>query len=343
MKPLTTVTLLSRAFLCLALLLIVGGCASTGGSSESLSEFQEEFSTQSRVEDINEQLLALSVSAASEDNAYRIGPGDQIKVDIFNVAELSREYRVDGAGKINMPLVGELSVSGYDLATAERIIADAYAENYLRNPQVAVTVTEFRSKQFTAIGALASPRVYNIERRTTLLEAIAMTGGLASGAGKYIYLTDRVRNDESGELGTRSLIINVEELLRTPGTHNVVLGDGALINVPQAGSVFVEGAVERPGVYNREGDTTVLKAITMAGGLKFEASRSQLRVLKRDEATDEWVHSVVSFSDIRDSPDSDIALNDGDIVMVEYGPIRTAWTGGLRLLRDVAFLGFRPF
>jgi polysaccharide export outer membrane protein len=107
--------------------------------------------------------------------------------------------------------------------------------------------------------------------------------------------------------------------------------------------VFVEGAVERPGVYSREGDTTVLKAITMAGGLKFEASRSNLRVLKRDEATDEWVHSVVRFSDIRESPESDIPLNDGDIVMVEYGPIRTAWTGSLRLLRDVAFLGFRPF
>jgi len=334
---------LSRVLFCLLLTLIVCGCASTGDNGDSLSEFQEEFATQSRVDDINQQLLSLSVSASSESDAYRIGPGDQIKIDIFNVAELSREYRVDGAGNINMPLVGELSVSGYDLATAERLIADAYAENYLRNPQVAVTVTEFRSQQFTAIGAVARPTIYNIERRTSLLEAIAMTGGLASGAGNYIYLTDRVRDEESGELGTRSLIINVEELMRNPGTHNVVLGDSALINVPRAGSVFVEGAVERPGVYSREGDTTVLKAITMAGGLKFEASRSNLRVLKRDEATDEWVHSVLRFSDIRESPDSDIPLNDGDIVMVEYGPIRTAWTGSLRLLRDVAFLGFRPF
>ena len=336
-------SLLQRFLFILAVAAILSGCASSGSNTESLSEFQEEYSTQSRVDDINEQLLSLSVSATADNDVYRIGPGDQIKVDIFNVTELSREYRVDGAGKINMPLVGELSISGFDLAAAEQIIADAYAESYLRNPQVAVTVTQFKSKQFTAIGALASPRVYNIERRVTLLEAIAMTGGLAGGAGSYVYLTDRVRDAETGELGTRSLIVNFEELMRNPDTHNVALGDEALINVPKAGSVFVEGAVERPGVYNREGNTTVLKAITMAGGLKFEANRSRLRVLRRDEATDEWVHTEVRFSDIRESPDDDIPLSDGDIVMVEYGPIRTAWTGGLKLLRDVAFLGFRPF
>jgi polysaccharide export outer membrane protein len=340
----TATVSLYRVVFCLAAVLVVCGCASSGTTNtDSLAEFQEEYATQSRVDDINQQLLSLSVATAAGDDTYRIGPGDQIKVDIFNVAELSRQYRVDGSGQINMPLVGELSVSGFDIAEAERTIAEAYAESYLRDPQVSVTVTEFRSKQFTAIGALASPRIYNIERRTTLLEAIAMTGGLSSGAGNYVYLTDRVRDPETEELGTRSLIIKFEELLRNPDTHNVVLGDDALINVPKAGSVFVEGAVERPGVYTREGDTTVLKAITMAGGLKFEASRSRLRVLRRDEGTDEWEHTVVAFSDIRESPDSDITLNDGDIVMVEYGPIRTAWTGGLRLLRDVAFLGFRPF
>jgi len=332
-----------RAVTLILMVLLLAACASNGEDADALAEFQEDQASQSRVDAINEQLLTMAVTTTSGNEAYRVGAGDQIMVEIFNVPELSREYRVDAMGNINMPLIGQISVSGYDLGEAETLIADAYGERYLRNPQVSISIMEFRSQQFTAIGALASPRIYNTDRQVTLMEAIAMSGGLAGDAGTQIYLTDRVRDPETGELGTRSVIIGVEDLMSKPEDYNFFIGEGALINVPRAGSIFVEGAVERPGVYQRTGDTTVLKAIAMAGGLKFEASRSNLRVLRRDPATNEWLRSEVTLSDIRESPDQDIDLRDGDILMVEYGVIRTAWTGGLRLLRDVAFLGFRPF
>jgi polysaccharide export outer membrane protein len=338
-----SLTLMLRALALAGTVMVLAACGSSGQNADALAEFQEEQASQSRVDAINEQLLTMAVTTTSGDEAYRIGAGDQIMVDIFNVPELSRDYRVDAMGNINMPLVGQVSISGYDLGEAETLIAEAYGERYLRNPQVSISIMEFRSQQFTAIGALASPRIYNTDRQVTLMEAIAMSGGLAGDAGTQIYLTDRVRDPETGELGTRSVIIGVEDLMSRPEDYNFFIGEGALINVPRAGSIFVEGAVERPGVYQRTGDTTVLKAIAMAGGLKFEASRSNLRVLRRDPATNEWLHNEVTLSDIRESPDQDITLRDGDILMVEYGVIRTAWTGGLRLLRDVAFLGFRPF
>lgn len=332
-----------RAILVLLALAVLAGCASSGRNTEELADFQEEYASQARVDDINEQLMTMAVTAADSEQVYRIGAGDQIRIDIFNVPELSRDYRVDAMGNITLPLVGQLSISGYDLSQAEQAVADAYSERYLRDPQVSVSVTEFRSQQFTAIGAVSSPRIYNIDRRVTLMEAVAMAGGLAANAGNQIYLTDRVRDPETAQLGTRSLIIDVENLMQHPDQYNFFLGDGALINVPRAGSIFVEGAVERPGVYQRTGDTTVLKAIAMAGGLKFEADRSGLRVLRRNPATNEWQQDELRMADIRESPDQDIPLQDGDIVMVEYGAIRTAWSGGMRLIRDVAFLGFRPF
>jgi len=330
----------------LAGLFVMGltGCASPGPNADSLAEFQEEHASQARVDEINQQLLALAVeSAANGDMLYRIGAGDQIRISIFNVPELSGEYRVDGSGRVSLPLVGDLELSGYDLAQAERVVAQAYGERYLRDPQVSIRVTEYRSQQFTAIGAFSAPRIYNVDRRVSLMEAIAMAGGLASAAGNQIYLTDRIRDPESGQLGTRSLIISVEDLMQNPSEYNFPLGESALINVPRAGSIFVEGAVERPGVYTRQGDTTVLKAITMAGGLKFEANRSRLRVLRRDPTTNEWLQEEVSMAEIRSSPLADVHLNDGDIVMVEHGVLRTAWTGSIRVLRDIAFLGFRPF
>ena len=331
-----------RTILCVLALSLLAACSSSGENVDALAEFQEEQASQSRVDDINERLLSMAITTTNSAEAYRIGAGDQINVDIFNVPELSRDYRVDAMGSINMPLVGQLSISGYDLGEAEELIAAAYGERYLRNPQVSISIMEFRSQQFTAIGALASPRIYNTDRQVTLMEAIAMSGGLGSDAGTQIYLTDRVRDPETGDLGTRSVIISVEDLMSKPEDYNFYIGDNALINVPRAGSIFVEGAVERPGVYSRTGDTTVLKAIAMAGGLKFEASRSSLRVLRRDPASNDWIQDEVALADIRESPSQDIPLRDGDIVMVEYGIFRSAWTGGLRLLRDVAFLGFRP-
>lgn len=325
-----------------ACLLLAVGCASNRNQSE-LADFQETYASDVRMDEINQQLLALAVEATvADDGVYRIGAGDEIRVTIFNVPELSREYRVDANGNVTMPLVGNVAISGLDLNQAEAAIAAAYDERYLRNPQVSVSVTQFRSQQFTAIGAVSSPRVYNVERRVSLMEAIAMAGGLSTAAGSRIYLTDRVRDPESGQLGTRSLNINVEDLMQNPGQYNLMLGDGALINVPRAGSIFVEGAVRRPGVFTRQGDTTVLKAIAMAGGLEFEAKRSSIRVLQRDPDTNQWTQNEVSFTEIRESPLADTILNDGDIVMVDSGFFRAAWTGTLRTVRDFAILGFRP-
>ncbi len=334
-------SLLLLTLTCLGLMLLAG-CAASGGNSDKLAEFQEEHASQARVDDINQQLLSMAVGTSVVDHAYRLGIGDEIDVEIFGVEELSRAYRIDSLGSINMTLIGEVAISGYTVSEAERVVAKAYAERYLRDPQVGIRITEYRSQQFTAIGAVASPRVYTTQRRITLLEALAMSGGLSATAGSQIYLTDRVREPESGEMRTRTLIISVDDLMRHTDEYNLLLGDSALVNVPRAGSIFVEGAVSRPGVYTRQGDTTVLKAITMAGGLSFEANRSRLRVLRRDPETLEWRQEEVNFSEIRNSPIADLTLNDGDIVMVEYGAFRTAWSGTMRTLRDIALLGWRP-
>ncbi len=332
---------LPRLMVCTLLAVLLAACAGNRNDTE-LSDFQEDYAAQARVDDLNQQLLSLAVTAGDDDMVYRVGPDDMIQVDVFNVDELSREYRVDANGRINMPLVGEVEVGGYSLAETERIIADKYEEDYLRNPQVSVRVTDYRSQQFTAIGSVSNPRVYSTQTQVSLLEALAMAGGLGQRAGNHIYLTDRVRNPETGEPSARSLIINVNDLMNNVDQHNVMLGDNAVINVPRAGNVFVEGAVESPGVYTREGDTTVLKAIAMAGGLKFEANRSRLRVLRRDPSSNEWQHQEVNFAEIRDSPTADIDLNDGDIVIVENSAARTAWARTWENVRNLAILGWRP-
>jgi len=332
-------------FLGLICVAILGGCASRPAQDDdamSFQEFQQQYSGGTDVQDLNQQIMSMAVASNADDSIYRLGAGDEISLDVLGVEDLSGDYRIDGTGNVSLPLIGEVSVSGYSLGEAERVVEQRYAERYLRNPQISIRVVEFRSQQFTALGAVARPQIYNTQRKVTLLEALAMAGGLGRDASGTIYLTDRVRNVEDGTMQVRNLIIDIEELTERGTQENVVLGESAVINVPQAGSFFVEGAVQNPGVYQQGGDITVLKAITMAGGLRFEAKRSAINVMRRDPATNEWNRQVVAMDEIRDSPLADVVLRDGDIVMVEAGAVRTAWVGAWEGLRRLVMLGYRP-
>jgi polysaccharide export outer membrane protein len=324
----------------------LGGCASNdtrGPEAVTLAEFQSQYSGGGSfdVDGTNQQLLSMAVQSGS-DGIYRLGPGDEVRIDVFGVEELTGDYRIDGSGRASLPLIGQIEISGYTLSEAKTVLERRYGERYRRNPQITISVLDYRSQQFTAVGAVGQARIYSVDREVSLLEALAMAGGLSTNAGENIYLTDRVRDPETGEMVTRNLLINIAELMRSDTDYNVVIGEDAVINVPTAGSIFVEGAVQKPGVYTARGETTVLKAITMAGGLKFEADRSSLRVLKQDPETRQWIQQVVAFDEIRESPLADVRLNDGDIVMVERGAIRTAWVGAWETVSRLVFLGFRP-
>lgn len=325
----------------MAALLLLSACA-TGARNDGagIDEFQQQVAAEERVTEINEQLMMMAVSGG--DGVYRVGPEDRVRIEILNVDELSREYRINGAGQILLPLVGAVPVAGLTLGELERAVADALGESYLRNPQVSAEVTEFRSQQFTVVGAVQSPRVYTTTRQTTLIEALAMAGGVSGEAGSHVYLTDRIIDPETGVPGTRTLIIDIEDLMREAQQFNLVLGSDAMINVPRGGFFWVEGAVNRPGQYRQRTDTTVLKALAEAGGLAFEANRSSVSVLRRDPAAGGWTHVDIDYRAIRDDPSQDVRLSAGDVVVVDSSAWRAGWAGFARLATPLALLGFRP-
>lgn len=329
------------ALMMFSVVFLLAGCA-TGGRNDvqGVDEFQQQIAAEERVSDINEQLMMLAVSGG--DGVYRVGPEDRVRIEILGVDELSREYRINGAGNLLLPLIGQLPVAGLTLGELEQAVADALGESYLRNPQVSAEVTDYRSQQFTVVGAVENPRVYTTTRQTTLIEALAMAGGVSGEAGSHVYLTDRIIDPDSGEPGTRTLIIDIEDLMREAQQFNLVLGGDAMINVPRGGFFWVEGAVARPGAYRQRTDTTVLKALAEAGGLRFEASRSNIFVLRRDAQSGTWNHEEIDYRTIRDDPTRDIRLNPGDVVVVDSSAWRSGWAGFARFATPLALLGFRP-
>lgn len=109
---------------------------------------------------------------------YRIGAQDLLNISVFGVEELNKDVRVNSNGQVSLPLVGTVMAGGRTIPELESDLARKYAAGYLQNPQVTVFVKEFTSQRITLEGAVAKPGIYPLTGRTTLLQAIALGGGV---------------------------------------------------------------------------------------------------------------------------------------------------------------------
>ncbi|MBZ0087627.1 MAG: polysaccharide export protein [Thermomonas sp.] len=116
--------------------------------------------------------------AFREASDYRIGGNDLISISVFGVDALSKDVRVNAKGQISLPLIGTVNAGGLTTAELEALLKTRYSENYLQNPQVSVFVKEFASQRVTMEGALNKPGVLPISGKITLLQAIALAGGI---------------------------------------------------------------------------------------------------------------------------------------------------------------------
>ena len=120
-----------------------------------------------------------SVSPVAAPQAeYHIGVGDTLDVRVFQVEGLSfAGLVVDTSGNINLPLIGAVRGAGRTAGEMSADIAERLAAQYLRDPQVTVTVKEAASQKITVDGAVTKPGVYEMRGSTSLLQAIAMSEG----------------------------------------------------------------------------------------------------------------------------------------------------------------------
>ncbi len=109
---------------------------------------------------------------------YRVGAQDLLAISVFGVQELNKEVRVNSNGQISLPLIGAVMAGGRTIPELEAELARKYSDGYLQKPQVSVFVKEFTSQRVTLEGAIAKPGIYPITGKTTLLQAIALAGGV---------------------------------------------------------------------------------------------------------------------------------------------------------------------
>ncbi len=113
---------------------------------------------------------------------YRIGPMDLLTISVFGAAELNQDLRVNSDGTISMPLIGIVQAGGKTSAELQHAIAAKLAAGYLKNPQVGVFIKEYVSQRVTVEGAVTKSGVYPLTGPTTLLQVLAVSGGLTEMA-----------------------------------------------------------------------------------------------------------------------------------------------------------------
>jgi protein involved in polysaccharide export with SLBB domain len=123
----------------------------------------------------------------SADVSYRLGAGDKLQIDVFNQADLTGEYTLDGNGRFTMHLIGKVNAAGLTPTELEALLVSKLKPDYLVNPRISVLVQNFRP--FYIIGEVKSPNSYAYVDGMTYLTAVAIAGGYTYRAKKdHVYI-----------------------------------------------------------------------------------------------------------------------------------------------------------
>ena len=147
------------------------------------------------------------------ESEFRLGPEDVIEVSVYQEKELGGTVPVRPDGKISIPLIGEMPASGKTAIQLQQEITLKYAQ-FVAAPAVTVVVKEVNSPKVSVLGEVKNPGVYKIKERSTLLDAIAMAGGLTEYAKKDKITIIRV--DPAGE--QQRIKVNLDDYFKGRNT-----------------------------------------------------------------------------------------------------------------------------
>ncbi len=264
--------------------------------------------------------------ASSQTNSNLIHFGDLIDVDVVGSFEydwrgtLTPEGFLDGMDKIENQI--------YGLCRSEGEVAVAIAKEYraLRDPKVIVKILD-RSNRAVAFldGAVKFPQRFQVRRRVLLNELIILSGGITDrSSGEIRIFRPQSLNclkktlpsaDASDEKASQTLTIAISDLLAGSEDANPAIFSGDIVTVVEAAPVFLIGGVNVPKQISLRVETTLSRAIAMAGGLAKEGVADRIRIFRRDGKASKVIEA--SLKKILAKQAEDPILQAYDVVEVE--------------------------
>jgi len=270
---------------------------------------------------------------------YKVGPEDLLEMQIFGQDNLNREVRVNGQGEVTLPLVGVVKVGGLSPKAIEQRLGELYGSQYVRNPQVTLIVKEYRHQRVSVTGAVDKPGSYEIIGPRTLLEVLAMAGGLqdkgsTAKAGDVVHVIRSQSASQKAQAlavaasvdaapaGRGALIIDLDRLLGQGASElNIPIQNGDVVHVPFAGNAYVLGGVRRPGSVPVRDNLSLSQALAMAGGVDPVLATDQVDIMRLD-SNRKPIKITAHLNKVLSNQEEDVTLKDNDVVVVNIGGLK---------------------
>lgn len=242
-------------------------------------------------------------TAAAE---YRLGAGDVVRISVYQNPDLTLEARVSETGFVSYPLLGNIRIGGLGVSAAEKLIGDGLKSgNFVKQPQVSLTLLQVKGNQASVLGQVNRPGRYPIETADMrMTDLLANAGGVATTGGDLLVLT-----------GTRGgkpfrLEIDLPSVFGATAdqgrVNDVLIQNGDVLWVDRAPLVYIYGEVQRPGPMRLERGMTLMQVLASGGGLNQRGTERGIRVHRK--TVDGKVQVI--------QPGMDESLFNGDVVYV---------------------------
>lgn len=243
------------------------------------------------------------------ESPYVLGPDDKLLITVHNHPELTSQPTVTREGTITAPLVGDVEAAGLGPRELAMMLAEYLGRSYLVDPQVDVEVDEYRSQWVAVTGEVEMPGRIFLRGGTRLKEVISQAGGLTDNSGETLTISRRM--EDSGEYST----LSVQRAQFESGAADPVLRHGDIIDVPLSAWCYLQGEVRMPNRIRVERGLTLLRAISMVGGLTDWADRKEVRVLYPEGIVPR--EQTFNVKKIQEGRMDDPPLRGGEVVIVK--------------------------
>lgn len=257
---------------------------------------------------------APSPPAIVTDVNYRIVAEDVLRLDVWGESQLSAmQFQVTPGGTINVPYLGEIQVLGFTQTEIASKIAKMLADqDIIYDAKVQVSLISLHKPQVRVLGAVLRPGSYEFKDGDTVFDAVAQGGSYRDDAMLEAASLTHKDSDEP-------IPVNLKKLFAGDLSQNYELVNGDVIYIPHEdynNKIYVLGQVNRPGQYSLKDNTTILSAVSLAGGANDRGSVRETVLLRGDPANPERIK--VNFKKLFDTGDmsQDLVLSPGDVVVV---------------------------
>jgi polysaccharide export outer membrane protein len=246
----------------------------------------------------------------------KLGPGDLLEVNVYNVPELTSKVRVSNGGDVYLPLIDYVHVDGLTQEEAQTLVEKRLEDGgFVRSPHVTIFVDEAASQGVTILGEVMKSGIYPDVADHKLYEVIAEAGGFTATASRKISVIRRNLAEP--------IRIELPRNLADDVSGNIEILPGDTISVQRAPVIYVVGDVGRPtGLLVDNGTLTVLQALALAGGTNRTAKMSGARIIRKTPTG--MTETPLELKKMLEAKTPDVTLQADDILFVPVSGGRVA-------------------